>query len=389
MSLLIEKNFNNYNLPDYEKFVELINRCAADSELFRLLPYLLRNLFENLLYFIFRDGLHNRHKMLYFNIHYSRSRDFSELISLLNILREDPEFKRYHKLSITERTIEYLNNIQKEGNVDVHSIITQLPDVYPSEKKNEINTLLDSLLPLYKTISGKSIIITDNNTHASINKKLNLQRDLSAGNARDIIEDIKKMSKENMSDLIVDLKYDKLNEVITKILAEIITIESYEEYRNKSKICDFVTLSIKIRNIISEKIDIFSKVINIIISHINEYYVGILRDAIPELLDLYNLKNYCVDNNLIPKFIDLLCESRNFFDGEKNALLISKFSSELTKSNMEKIIKCTLENDQIHNSIKARRILGRLFITRIDIFDFRYNDKLTDLGMGIPDWMII
>ena len=41
--------------------------------------------------------------------------------------------------------MEYLKNIQKDGNIDVHNIITQLPTNYASEKKEEISTLLSFL----------------------------------------------------------------------------------------------------------------------------------------------------------------------------------------------------------------------------------------------------
>ncbi len=389
MSVFIDKDFNSYGLQYFNKFIEFINKCANGSELFRLLPYLLRNLFENLLYYIFRDGLDNKHTILFFNTHLNRSRDFSELISLLNILREDPDFKKYHKDTITERTMEYLKNIQKDGNIDVHNIITQLPTNYASEKREEISTLLGGLLPLYQVLKGKSLLITNSITHANIAKKLNLLKDLSVGNARDIIKDIKSMNKEEMSDLIVDLKFNKLNEVIEKILAEIIIIEDFEEYKNKSAIYDFIIYSIKIRNTASEKIEIFSKMMETVISQNNHYRVERLQESIPQFLDMDLLKKHCIDNNLIPKFIKLLCESGSFQIAGINAAIISQLSSGLIKSNMDKIIECILNNNQIYESTKAKRILDRLFVKRQDIFDFKYNSKLDKVGMGIPDWMFI
>lgn len=130
MSDLIELDFKTYGINDFDEFIKLLNKCGSDPNLFRLLPYLLRNLLENLLYCILRDGLNKRHTNIFFNTQLNRSRDYSELISVLNILRDDSEFKKYHKNSITERTIEYLINVQKDGNIDVHSIITQIPTDY-------------------------------------------------------------------------------------------------------------------------------------------------------------------------------------------------------------------------------------------------------------------
>ena len=52
MPEFIEKDFSYYNLPLFEEFKNLINKCVVEDDLYKLIPYLLRNLFENLLYFI-------------------------------------------------------------------------------------------------------------------------------------------------------------------------------------------------------------------------------------------------------------------------------------------------------------------------------------------------
>lgn len=283
----------------------------------------------------------------------------------------------------------YLKNIQKDGNIDVHNIITQLPTSYASEKKEDINTLLEGLLPLYQILKGKSLLIINSITHTNIAKKLNLLKDLSVDNVRNIIKDIKSMNKEEMSDLIVDLTFNKLNEVIEKILAEIIIIEDFKEYKNKFAIYDFIIYSIKIRKTATEKIEIFSKMIETIISQNNHYRVERLQESIPQFLDMDLLKKHCINNNLIPKFIKLLCESGSFQIAGINAGIISQLSSGLIKSNMDEIIECILNNNQISESSKANRLLERLFVERQDIFDFKYNSELDKLGMGIPGWMIL
>ena len=196
-------------------------------------------------------------------------------------------------------------------------------------------------------------------------------------------------NKEEMSDLIVDLTFNKLNEVIEKILAEIIIIEDFKEYKNKFAIYDFIIYSIKIRKTATEKIEIFSKMIETIISQNNHYRVERLQESIPQFLDMDLLKKHCINNNLIPKFIKLLCESGSFQIAGINAGIISQLSSGLIKSNMDEIIECILNNNQISESSKANRLLERLFVERQDIFDFKYNSELDKLGMGIPGWMIL
>ena len=129
--------------------------------------------------------------------------------------------------------------------------------------------------------------------------------------------------------------------------------------------------------------------IETIISQNNHYRVERLQESIPQFLDMDLLKKHCINNNLIPKFIKLLCESGSFQIAGINAGIISQLSSGLIKSNMDEIIECILNNNQISESSKANRLLERLFVERQDIFDFKYNSELDKLGMGIPGWMIL
>ncbi len=69
--------------------------------------------------------------------------------------------KTYHNNIITLNTIEYLKKVQKDGNLDVHSIITQIKSDYAKQKKEEITLLLKSLLPFYRTIKDKKLKVSN------------------------------------------------------------------------------------------------------------------------------------------------------------------------------------------------------------------------------------
>ena len=301
----IEKDFSFYGLNEFEEYKNLINLCASDDKnLYRLIPNLLRTLFENLLYRIFLEGLSQKHKNLYFLKSQTRSRDFSELISVLNILKGDPEIKKIHKDTVTEKTIQYLNGIKKEGNTDTHAIITQLRSSYIKEKKDDVKLLLDALLPFYNLIKGKDVIITEISTILQLDKVLRLSGALQRQDAREIIENIKRMDKTDMGDLIIELDYEKLKEIIEKIIAEVILIENFKEAAEKQSIYDFVIYSIMITKSDLKKIEIFKLMIDEVISQ-ESFKIFPFHVKLTELLKFDAIKKFCIKSGLIEEFIKL------------------------------------------------------------------------------------
>ncbi len=81
--IFIKIDPKDYQLPEYNDFIELINLSAYDNKFYRILPVLLRTLFENLLYDVFQTGLKDKHKYFYFLKNQNRARDFSQLIAPL------------------------------------------------------------------------------------------------------------------------------------------------------------------------------------------------------------------------------------------------------------------------------------------------------------------
>ncbi len=168
-------DFQKYNLEHYNSFVNVINGIAYHNEFFIILPNLLRCLFENLLYDIFLTALNKKHKEFFFLKSQYRARDFSQLIALLNILK-DKDFKPYHKDSINQITIDVLKNIQDIGNLTVHQILQQIDKKTISELKEKINIILQSLLIFYKKIEKEKLEIKDTDTINKIENKLNSEK---------------------------------------------------------------------------------------------------------------------------------------------------------------------------------------------------------------------
>lgn len=170
----IKPDVKEYELPEYNEFMELINLSAYDDKFYRILPVLLRTLFENLLYDIFQTGLKDKHKSLYFLKSQNRARNFSQLIALLNILK-DKDFKRFHRNSINQNTISELKEIQIFGNWTVHQFLRLVDKDFVEKWEEKVNRILKVLLVLYKKINKKYLEIIDQSTLEIIKKTLNLK----------------------------------------------------------------------------------------------------------------------------------------------------------------------------------------------------------------------
>ena len=181
--LFIKADFKNYQLSEYDDIIELINLSAYDNKYYRILPILLRNLFENLLYDIFQTGLNEKHTDFFFLKSQNRAQDFSKLIALMNILK-DREFKPFHKDSINQDIIDVMKEIQKFGNWTVHQILRQVDKDFADKWKDRINRVLNPLLVLYRKIKDKAIEIKDQSTLEIINKTVNPKNRNNQVNAR-------------------------------------------------------------------------------------------------------------------------------------------------------------------------------------------------------------
>ncbi len=386
MSQLIDKDFSYYRLKDFESFAELINKCSIDESLVRLLPFLLRNLFENLLFYIFRDSLAPRHTNLFYNIHQKRSKDFSELINLLKVLKDDPEISKYHKNSVTDKTIEYLKKIREDGNLDVHRIVTEITLKYTTDKKSEINILLECLLSFYNAINGKKVLITDTTTHVKLARELNSS--LPNQGSRFIINEIKLFTKEEIGDLLIEIESDKLIEVIEKIIAEIKLLENSVELEEKQHLYKIIEYSIIVRTDNEERKKILQKVADFIITEGFNYKTKPIFEKMSELLKIPVLKELFIEN-YIKDLIAIFCASKSYNEAEILVEVLFLLHSSIDKPNMDKIINSALKNRQIYEVSKVQSILRKLFTYRQEIFDLSKNRKLEKHNMNIPDWQIL
>ncbi|NVM19823.1 MAG: hypothetical protein HWN80_19125 [Candidatus Lokiarchaeota archaeon] len=175
----IETDFGKYGLPEYDEFVKIINEVAIKSDFLRLLPILMRTLFENLLYYIFRDGLNAEYTDFYYRSSQYRPRNFSQLISLLKYLTRDKVFRKYSRETINEYTLNNLVEIKKIGNWTVHEILNQVDSDFPDKWREKTNRLVTILLALYKNVNGHKIDKLDDDVVNKIEFKFGISKNFN------------------------------------------------------------------------------------------------------------------------------------------------------------------------------------------------------------------
>ncbi|HEC38713.1 hypothetical protein LCGC14_0837450 [marine sediment metagenome] len=246
--------------------------------------------------------------------------------------------------------------------------------------------LLDSLLPFYNLIKGKEIIITEFSTILQLDKVFRLSGALQRQEARELIENIKKMDKIDMGDLIVELDYEKLKEIVEKILAEIILIENFKEAKEKQSIYDFIIYSIMIIKDDSKKIEIFKLMIDEIISQ-ESFKISPFHIKLTELLKFNSIKGFSIKSGLIEEFIKLYKESYNYNIAGINSEIIDMLRDNLSKDQINEIIEAFSLERQLYESSQAKKIIS----TWAFIFQLQFNKKSEEIlekhGLSIPDVM--
>ncbi len=243
----IEIDFLQYQLPHYIGISKLINLCAYHQDYYRILPVLIRSLFENLLKDIFSLCLINKYTDLYFN------KLFSRLIKLLRILC--PAIDRYFAMKIHDNILVNLSKFRKDGNYNVHQIQNFIEPSYAEENKKKFNITLENLLQLYNKIiiSNKKISEIEPSLLDSYEGKKST-KELSKKINKDQISDITnlistirteiktKFQKRTLETFIAKSDIVLIQNMINKLSFEIITLQlpnsAYESLINTISILD-------------------------------------------------------------------------------------------------------------------------------------------------------
>ena len=162
----LSDNLNNY----YGSLIYLINLVAHKNKSYKIIPFLLRKLFENLIYHIFQKALNKLHQKFYF--YKNRPRSFSELIKLFNYFRNE-ELLEYHNGAIDDDLMQFLKLIRSKGNLAVHQLFYEINDEMINTWEKKTNNLLKNLFFILENVPKKEILIDDEERIEKIENILN------------------------------------------------------------------------------------------------------------------------------------------------------------------------------------------------------------------------
>lgn len=148
----------------------MINLVAQKTKSYNLIPFLLRKLFENLIYQIFQKALNKKHKDFYF--YKKRPRSFSKLIKLFNYFRNE-ELLEYHNGAIDDDSMRFLKLIRSKGNLAVHQLFHEISDEMINSWEKKTNNLLKNFFNILENVPKNEILIDDVERIETIENLLN------------------------------------------------------------------------------------------------------------------------------------------------------------------------------------------------------------------------
>lgn len=237
--MFIETDFFQYQLPDYDEIKNLINICAYHPEFYKLLPNLIRNLFENLLRDVFSACLATKYTTLFISKDQGRVKNLSKLIDLLNILKS--EFESLYGTKIPDEIFNNLIIFKKKANHNVHEIQTVIEPNYAEKNKHKHNITLNILLQLYRRINTarKKIENIEPNLLKKIEDK-KISRGLKAKLEENQIDEI--------SQLISSIRFDLDNQVTKNLFGRRISTSGRNTIQKKIDELSSEVIQLKLKN---------------------------------------------------------------------------------------------------------------------------------------------
>lgn len=236
----IEIDFLQYQLPDYEGIKKLIDLCSDHPEFYRILPNLIRNLYENLLRDIFSACLANKYTYLYYNTNRGRVRNFSRLIDLFKTLKH--ELESFYAMVIPDDIFKYLGKFRKDGNYSIHQIQSIIERDYAEKNREKFTITINILLQLYRkiTTTGKKIKKIE----------LNLLKKFKENHkSKEHQKNIKKNQIDEISQLISSIRFDIDNQVKTRLFEKRITTSGKNTIQKKIDELSSKVIQLKMKNL--------------------------------------------------------------------------------------------------------------------------------------------
>ena len=199
-------------------------------------------------------------------------------------------------------------------------------------------------------------------------------------NHRELIESLKKMSKGQISDLIIEMDYPNLKTVARKIIAEISLIDDNDEYHEKEQLYDFIIFSIIIADREDVKIELFRLIFTKVFS-LDSKYMGYFNENIYNIIKIPCIQEYIINNNLLDQIIQFFINSYSYKSAGNTAEILLLFIEQISLNQINKIAEGTTNNNQIYESTKAIRNINKIFSRYLINIHPDLVDKLSELNI--------
>jgi len=197
------------------------------------------------------------------------------------------------------------------------------------------------------------------------NEKRSREETLNNDKLREKIESIKKYGKAKISDLAVTLSFTDLKHITQLIYGELTLIEDWEEIEKNKILFDFLHFSIILREDKNERIALLKLLLNNInAKRIKGYRT--LYERFSEYLKFDYIKEFIVSNDYVEVLIDIFVDSYNWKDAEITSGILIHFKDSVHRDQVIKIIKGSIDNDQIYGTYKGRRNVFNIIKTQVE-----------------------
>lgn len=200
-------------------------------------------------------------------------------------------------------------------------------------------------------------------------------------------DSLKNMGKGEMVNLIRQTEFHEIFELTVNIMETITQIETQQEAEESEGFYSFIIILLKSNLTDEEFIKIFEVIFNKFLE-INDFRMERIHDRMSEFIRKGSVLKLIIENNLVDKLIEIFLASESYYYAGINSRIIYPLNDNLSQDQVIKIIKGSLDNDQILHSFNAKPILKAIIRVHRDKIPFNLwtvlmRKKLDERGISI------
>ncbi len=208
-----------------------------------------------------------------------------------------------------------------------------------------------------------------------VNDPHSLEKGASLLELRNKIEEIKKFGTSRISDLVSAEPFANILAMSDMVYNELYLIKDQKELGDNLVLFDFLHFTILLIENTKDKLVL----LRLLLKKIKKKeFIGFRHfyDRFDEYLDDVNVRKFISEEENISLLVDLYVESPNFTESNITSKILLKIKDDLDRNVLTKIAAAFLDNNQIHNSYKAKKNTYDILYPKLDSLPKHYKDEL-------------